>query len=49
MLFADTLGTVARATEVDSTKEIGLKWYNQATSKISYLYYKEAEITKDEY
>jgi tetratricopeptide (TPR) repeat protein len=45
-LFSDTLGTVARATEVDSTKELGLKYYTLASSKISYLYYKEAEITK---
>ncbi len=44
--YSDTLGTVARATEVDSTKEIGLKWYNLASGKISFLYYKEAEITK---
>jgi tetratricopeptide (TPR) repeat protein len=45
-LFADSLGTMARASEIDSTREIGLKWYNMATGKISYLYYKEAEITK---
>ncbi len=42
----DTLGIVARATEVDSTKEIALKWYSKASGKISFLYYKEAEITK---
>ena len=44
--FADTTGLVARAEVVDSTREIGLKWYTQATNKISYLYYKEADITK---
>jgi tetratricopeptide (TPR) repeat protein len=44
--FADTSGYLARAAEVDTTKEVGLKWYNLATSKISFLYYKEAEITK---
>jgi tetratricopeptide (TPR) repeat protein len=45
--FDDTTGMVARAEVVDSTKETGLKWYNKATSKISYLYYKEANITKE--
>lgn len=44
--FDDTTGMVARAEVVDSTKEIGLKWYNKATNKISFLYYKEADITK---
>jgi tetratricopeptide (TPR) repeat protein len=44
--FADTTGLVARAEVVDSTKEIGLKWYTKATNKISFLYYKEADITK---
>jgi len=44
--FEDTTGMVARAEVVDSTKEIGLKWYTQATNKISFLYYKEADITK---
>ncbi len=44
--IGDTAGTVARATKIDSTKEIARKWYAKATSKISYLYYKEAEITK---
>jgi tetratricopeptide (TPR) repeat protein len=44
--FDDTTGMVARAEVVDSTKEIGLKWYTKATNKISFLYYKEADITK---
>ena len=44
--FADTSGLMARAEEVDSTRQIGLNWYKQATNKISSLYYKEADITK---
>jgi hypothetical protein len=44
--FVDTSAVMARAAEIDSTKEIGLKYYSMATGKISYLYYKEAEITK---
>lgn len=45
-LFADTSFAVARAEQVDSTKEVAKKWYDKATSKISFLYYKEADITK---
>ncbi|TFG99320.1 MAG: tetratricopeptide repeat protein, partial [Calditrichales bacterium] len=44
--FVDSSEAVARAVQIDSTKETGLRWYQEATGKISYLYYKEAEITK---
>jgi tetratricopeptide (TPR) repeat protein len=45
-MYADTSFVVSRAEKVDSTKEVATKWYELATGKISYLYYKEANITK---
>ena len=42
----DTTDIVARATEVDSTKEIALKWYYLASSKVSSLHYTQASLTK---
>jgi cellulose synthase operon protein C len=42
----DTTGVVKRPAEVDSTKEVALKWYKMASSKISSLHYKQATLTK---
>jgi len=42
----DTTSTVERAVKVDSTKEVALKWYNKASSKISSLHYIQATLTK---
>ncbi len=33
-------------TAVDSTKDVALKWYNLASSKISSLHYKQATLTR---
>ncbi|NOX88849.1 MAG: tetratricopeptide repeat protein [Calditrichaeota bacterium] len=36
---------VTRVTVMDSTRDLAIKWYEKAKSKISQLLYKEAEIT----
>ena len=44
--FDSTGQQMARAGEVDSTKQVALKWYNLASSKVSSLHYTQATLTK---
>jgi len=46
-LFGDSSLVMARAEKVDSTKQVAKKWYDKATGKVSYLYYKQADLTKN--
>ena len=44
---ADTsMSGISRVTEADSTREVALKWYKLSASKISYLHYEQASLTK---
>jgi len=47
MAAVDTsMSGMTRAVEVDSTREVALKYYNMSASKISHLHYEQATLTK---
>jgi tetratricopeptide (TPR) repeat protein len=42
----DTLYGIQRVVKEDSTKRIALEWYKDSQNKVSYLHYKQADVTK---
>ena len=44
---SDTTFALKRAEKVDTTKQVAQKWYRKASDKVSYLLYKQADITSE--
>jgi tetratricopeptide (TPR) repeat protein len=44
---SDTTFVIKRAVKVDTTRQVAQKWYKKSSDKISYLLYKQADITSE--
>jgi tetratricopeptide (TPR) repeat protein len=44
---SDTTFVLKRAEKVDTTKQVAQRWFRKASDKVSYLLYKQADITSE--